>query len=124
MLGLSNDKDKLTDKARLYGPALERVQSAAVPRNMMIMELGANRIVLPYEDALVIQQHLTKAETFDESYSKPTRISPVKNDAVRFRLLSHEEYTDIKVATLLDCDTKDITAMRLAIESLTPKEDQ
>ena len=123
----TEEQETKEEKARMYGAALTRVEASTPRSNFMVLGFGYHKIVVPYAAGVEIVRQMAMAETFDQSYGKPTRISPIgqSRDDKGFttEILSHAEYTDIKVAGLLEINPDEVKVMRLAAESLKKKDD-
>ena len=97
-----------------YQEALKKVQTIKPKDNFMVIEASYNnKIILPYKDGVVFLTALNNAETLVESYGDKTRISGFGRDAITSRIMSHEEYEQIKISNLLNISVDDVKAMAL-----------
>ena len=60
----------------------------------------SQKIVLPYEDGLLMMKCFAHAETLDESYNEDSKIYGIK-DPPELSILPQPEYQRIKMETLL-----------------------
>lgn len=122
------DEEKQAKKeaaATLFGEAVTRVQAETPRCNFMVIGFGYNKIVVPFDAGTIIVAQMKMAESYEKSYSSSAKITPIKADnGFSAELLSHAEYSDIKVAALLEISPEDVKVMRLASESLVKKEEQ
>ena len=78
--------------------------------NYMLLRMEYDKyLVLPMKDAIPFVNALTNAEQYKERYNEPSRIDPLDRSLLKFEMLSHQEYVNLKIATLLGMDVKDLT---------------
>lgn len=87
--------------------ALQGAAKADVTKSMVVLEFGYDaKVVLPYDEAMIFLQSLSKAEKFDTSdYSKPC-ITPAKFK-MEMQLISRDEYHDLKMRHLLQMNLQE-----------------
>ena len=97
-----------------YQEALKKIQTSKPKDNFMVIEASYNnKIILPYKDGVVFLTTLNNAESLVESYGDPTRINYFSRDAITSRVMSSQEYEQIKIANLLNISVDDVKAMAL-----------
>ena len=97
-----------------YQDAVKKIQTNKPKDNFMVIETSYNnKIILPYKDGVVFLTALNNAETLVESYGDKTRINGFGRDSIVSRIMSYEEYEQIKVANLLNISVDDVKAMAL-----------
>jgi hypothetical protein len=95
-----------------YQEALKKVQANKNKDNFMLIEVNwDNKILLPYKDGLVYLNSLINAESYSDSGD--VRIGGIKQHDITCRIMSNEEYEQIKIANLLSISLADVKDMAL-----------
>ena len=95
-----------------YKEALKKVQTSKNKANFMLIEVNwNNKIVLPYKDGLVYLNALINAESYSDSGD--IRIGGFNREDIVCRIISNEEYEQIKIANLLNISLSDVKDMAL-----------
>lgn len=78
----------------------------AKDKGYMIIKIGYNKIIVPYDDGLAIMKHLERAEEI-EGYDDH-KIRPPKHDYITSQFIPQSRYLQCKMAVLLDVEPDDI----------------
>lgn len=99
-----------------YTEALKKVSVQKKDKdNYLVIEVSYDmKLLLPYAAGLVLMQALGSAEKLNDSYSEQIHISGLDRSNVKTTILSSEEYSQIKIAELLQVKLEDVKRMKLA----------
>ena len=103
-------------KQMTYAEALKQV---SVPKkdkeNFLLIQISYDsKLLMPYAAGLQLLQSLSLAEKLHEGYSEQIRIGSFDRNSVTTTILSSEEYSQIKIAELLQVRLEDVQKMKLA----------
>ena len=70
--------------------------------NYAVLEIGYNKIVLPFTDAITVMSAMTNAESI-EGYGDQLKIMPLDKDGVTMKAMSEGRYLAAKMTHLLKC---------------------
>lgn len=77
--------------------------------NWIVVRLDNNfKLVLPFKAGQQLIAALEHAEMFADAWGNLTKIRPLSPDSVQTSLMSHQDWTRCKLATLLDMEPNDI----------------
>ena len=97
----------VTNKA--YDEALKHIYSNKPKDNFILVEYDYHKsLLLPYEEGLKLLSCLKQAEVFEEKYSQPKTIVPFNTNDFKTRILSRQDYEDIKIAALLNVTVEEL----------------
>ena len=98
-----------------YEVAVKELKAKKPPENYMVIQLSyGTKLVLTHKAGLAFMAALENAEVFKDSYTDRCRIIPLERDSITGHFMSSTEYTQIKIANLLNVPLGDIQAMQLA----------
>lgn len=93
--------------------AIKTVQAKKSKENFLVIEFNYDKkLVLPHKDGVAFLAALAQAEQLKEPYNEPHSISGVERDIYRTFALSHEEYEQYKVASLLGISISDVRELQ------------
>lgn len=94
-----------------YEEALKKLYGKTPKDNFLVIEIAYDRsILLPYDEGLKFLSCLKQAELYNEPYSKPKSIVTFNTDYFKTKILSRQDYEDIKVAALLGVTVEELLA--------------
>lgn len=94
-----------------------------VKTGYMIIPLGYFTAVLPHAEGIKLLESLKSAEQADSDYGTKT-ISPMQQDSISVKLLSHAQYQRIKISMLLGVTVDEVKAMEEANKPTRKRNDE
>jgi hypothetical protein len=79
----------------------EEEEKLQTKENRMLINFNYAGVVLPYADGVAVINALSKAEKYDQNDYKNPKITPIKKDTITTNLMSHKDYAEMKMRTLL-----------------------
>lgn len=77
--------------------------------NWILIEVSWDKkLVLPYDQGMVLLAALKNAELMTDEYGKDPKIVPIAKESFRTVTLAHQHYEDIKVAALLNVSLQEL----------------
>lgn len=99
------------DIGALYDEGMKKINAAkdSAKENYMLVEIGySNLFILKYSEGLKLIEALKNAESLVEEYQKSPRIEGVDRSRFTPKILSHHEYTQIKLASLMGVTLEEV----------------
>lgn len=97
----------ITTKA--YDDALGQIYSKKPKENFILVEFDyQTSLLLPYDEGLKFLSCLKHAELYQEKYSQPKVILPFSADNFKTKILSRQDYENIKIAALLGVTVQEL----------------
>ena len=97
-----------------YEVAVKELKAKKPPENYMVIQLSySTKLVLTYKAGLAFMAALENAEVFKDSYTDRGHIIPLERDSITGHLMSSTEYTQIKIANILNVSLEDVKNIQL-----------
>lgn len=92
-----------------YAAAVKKIKTEKPPENYLTVQISYDtKLILPHKAGMALIAALENAEMLKEKYSEPCRIVPLEQETLISRMISAQEYQQIKIANLLNVSLEEI----------------